>query len=325
LILEDQNMRERINCLIDYTADDPYAIEIRYHNKCWLKYVRSYQKMSEDDKLPRMHNVNLREAQSIFFDHIRTVIFEEHKLRSLQSLLTDYNSIISRYGFPTSAARSSFIKDILIREFEGKIGFQSRPKKNQGDFVYDTSGGGSYFEAALSAIGVSTEQLVRTVAERIRDDVKSIKLTPWPPRVEELEEEEELSPLMVQLLSALHGKTVIDLSPSTLCLASLITQYITKRPTTTAINATVTLHGMTRSKELVDSHYRLGMGISYRNVLFLRDLWTMHDLERCSVCPDEITEGEPSISIIDNDDFNNDTLTGGGTAHRCNWMFLQRI
>ena len=82
---------------------------------------------------------------------------------------------------------------------------------------------------------------------------------------------------------------------------------------------------MTRSKELVDSYYKLGMGISYQNVLLLRDLWAMHDLERCSICPDEITEGEPSISIIDNDDFTNDTLTGGGTAHRCNWMFLQRI
>jgi len=67
------------------------------------------------------------------------------------------------------------------------------------------------------------------------------------------------------------------------------------------------------------------MGISYPNVLFLRDIWTMHDLEQCSVCSDEINKGEPSISIIDNDDFSSDTLTGGGTAHRCNWMFLQHL
>jgi len=44
-----------------------------------------------------------------------------------------------------------------------------------------------------------------------------------------------------------------------------------------------------------------------------------------SICPDKITEGEPSISIIDNDDFTNNTLTGGGTAHHCNWMFLQCV
>ena len=44
-----------------------------------------------------------------------------------------------------------------------------------------------------------------------------------------------------------------------------------------------------------------------------------------SICPDMITEGGPSISIIDNDDFTNNTMTGGGTAHRCNWIFLQRV
>ncbi len=172
-------------------------------------------------------------------------------------------------------------------------------------------GGGSYVEAALSSVGVSSEQLVHNVAEQLRDDIKSVKPVPWPPRVEELEEEEELT---AQLLSALRRKKGVDLSPSTLALTSLITQYVTKRPTTTVINATITLHGMTRSKELVDSYYKLGMGISYSNVLLLRDVWTMHDLKRCSVCPDEIAEGEASISIIDNDDFLNDTLTGGGTA-----------
>ncbi|KAL8608985.1 hypothetical protein ACOMHN_050452 [Nucella lapillus] len=180
---------------------------------------------------------------------------------------------------------------------------------NQSDLVYDTSGGGSYIEAALSSIGVSSEQLVSNVAKRLKEDIKSIKLITWQPRVEELEEEEELSPLVVQLLSALRGKKDLDLSPNTLSLASLVTQYATNRPTPTSINATVTLHGITRSKELVDSNYKMGMGISYPNVLLLRDLWTMHDRERCSVCPVEVADGEPSISIIDNDDFRNDTLT----------------
>jgi len=65
--LEDQVMRERINCLIDYAADQPYALEIRYHLKCCLKYVRSYQKMSEDDKLPRMQDITLCEVQTVCF------------------------------------------------------------------------------------------------------------------------------------------------------------------------------------------------------------------------------------------------------------------
>lgn len=72
--------------------------------------------------------------------------------------------------------------------------------------MYDTTGGGSYVEAALSSIGVSSEQLVSNVAKRLRDDINSVKHVPWPPRVEELEDEEELSPLLLQLLSTLHGK-----------------------------------------------------------------------------------------------------------------------
>ena len=64
--------------------------------------VRTYQKMSDNEKLPLMNNVSLREVQTIFFDHIRVIIFEEHELRSLQSLRRDYSSIASRYGFPTS-------------------------------------------------------------------------------------------------------------------------------------------------------------------------------------------------------------------------------
>ena len=51
----------------------------------------------------------------------------------------------------------------------------------------------------------------------------------------------------------------------------------------------------------------------------------MYNLKRCSICSDQIAEKVPSISIIDNDDFRNNALTGGGTAHLTNWMYLQRI
>ena len=68
-----------------------------------------------------MQNITYREVQTMFFDHTRKVIFEEHEIRSLQSLLQDYCSITSQFGFPTSAVQSSFIKEILHKEFEGRI------------------------------------------------------------------------------------------------------------------------------------------------------------------------------------------------------------
>jgi len=71
--LEDQTMPDRINCLIDFAVDNPYALEIT--NAGWNMCITMYQRMSEDDKVPYLHNVTLHEAH---FDHIRAVIIEEH-------------------------------------------------------------------------------------------------------------------------------------------------------------------------------------------------------------------------------------------------------
>ena len=45
----------------------------------------------------------------MFFDYIGKVVFEEHELRSLQSLLRDYRSIISQYGFHTQCVMMNTI------------------------------------------------------------------------------------------------------------------------------------------------------------------------------------------------------------------------
>ena len=46
---------------------------------------------------------------------------------------------------------------------------------------------------------LNSEQRVHNVAIRLREDIHSVQLVPWPPRVEELKEEEEHSTLTVQL------------------------------------------------------------------------------------------------------------------------------
>ena len=100
IVLEDDAMRDQINCLIN-SVTDPFSSEIRYHQRCWLKYVGAYQKMSVEQKLPLLHEVTLREAQTMFLDHACQVIFDDHEIRTLQGLLRDYKSIVGTYGLPT--------------------------------------------------------------------------------------------------------------------------------------------------------------------------------------------------------------------------------
>ena len=61
VVLQDDAMRNRINCLID-SITDFFLTEIRYHHKCWLMYIGQYQKISVEEKLPLMHDVTYREA-----------------------------------------------------------------------------------------------------------------------------------------------------------------------------------------------------------------------------------------------------------------------
>ena len=114
MALEDQKMRDRINCLIDSAADQPYALEIRYHRKCWLK---KFQKMSEDDKLPQMQNITYREVQTMFFDHTQKVIFEEGHCRA-SSEITARSFLLLGFQHLVSGHHSS--KRFFIESLRGE-------------------------------------------------------------------------------------------------------------------------------------------------------------------------------------------------------------
>ena len=87
---------------------------------------------------------------------------------------------------------------------------------------------------------------------------------------------------------------------------------------------TVVIHGMTRSKELIDILHRCGICISYNDLLLLYAIWALRDAETSKTCPRGIAYGKPPIVIVDNGDFKIDTLTGNASgAHRTNVLYVQ--
>ena len=85
----------------------------------------------------------------------------------------------------------------------------------------------------------------------------------------------------------------------------------------------VMLHGLTKSREIIDVMNKDGLGISYNDVLRLRDFWVTTDLKHSLNCPFELAEGKPAVAIVDNDDFKSDTLTGADQPHRTYVMYVQ--
>lgn len=156
--------------------------------------------------------------------------------------------------------------------------------------------------------------------------IKDTPTVPWAPCIDRLEEDEQLCELLLKLLTWLKQpqRKTADLSPAPLSLASMIIYHITGQRTTTVINLGVSVHGMTRSKDLVDTLHKSGVCISYADTLLLYDHWGLMDVEASATCPQEIADGKPAIVIIDNDDFKIDTLTGNSTgAHQTTVMYVQ--
>ena len=319
-------MSSRLSRLVDSTSalTDPFANDIMYHRYCWQRYI-SNQEFSSDDAM-HLQNVSLSEARNLFFRHVDTVIFEEHEIRSLQSLLEDYKRIVSDYGYPVGDVKSSYLKELLIKEYQDRIGFKERNERNKSDWVYDVCGGGDYIELVMCSLNISDEQLLQNTARRLSKKVKATATIDWPPRVDNLEESEEVCELLVLLLTWLRhpDRTTSSINPTTLSLASMITSYVTGQRTISTINMGVTVHGMTRSKDLVETLHRSGVCISHADTLLLYDHWALMDVKASETCPQEIADEKPAIVIVDNDDFKIDTMTGSATgAHRTNVMFAQ--
>ena len=320
---DDEALKDRLNKLIE-TTTDPFAADILYHKACWNKYI-SYKQLTDSDKL-HLQNVSLSEARSLFFRHIDEVIFKQHEIRTLQSLLLEYKSIVSNHGYQVGYMKSSYLKEILVSEFKDDIGFQKRRAKNLSELVFDTRGGGDYIQYAVESFGITDEQLIDNMVPRIVKDIKKSQELPWPPTLEELEEGDEISHLLCRMLTRMKHPTrkTLDFSPETLSLASLVSQYVTGRRSAHSINMSITAHGMMRSRVLVDIMKKSAVFISYADILLLYDFWTLQDVELSAECPAELTEGKPAIAVCDNDDFPYDTLSGNAElAHWTNVMYVQ--
>ena len=112
---------------------------------------------------------------------------------------------------------------MIEKEFKNKIGLHDSFVKNISTIVYNASAGGSYIEAAINSWGVSDEQLINTVARRLKEKLTGDASIDWPPHVEELEQDERPNDLLRKLLTWLKNPAANDLSES--CLDREVVPY----------------------------------------------------------------------------------------------------
>ena len=209
----------------------------------------SHPVLSDEEHI-HLQKVSLIEAKYLFFRHVQKVVFEEHEIRTFQSLLKEYMAIMENFNHSAYGVKSSFLKTLLIREYEGSMGFHVRHQKNQLEVVYDKGNSNSYVEAAISCMEITDETLIKGCGERLVGKVKEKDPVFWPPKISQLEEPEVFSPLLIEFLTCLRMAKVSspERDPLVLSLASALTSFITKQRTKILINNSVTLHGIMRGK-----------------------------------------------------------------------------
>ena len=173
----------RITTLIDFinSGTDPFAIEVRYHHSSWQEHV-SHPVLSDEDHI-HFQNASLTEAKYLFSRHVRKVIFEEHEIKTLQSLLTECMTIMENYNCSAYGVESSFLKTLLIREYGESTGFHAWHQKNKSEVVYDKRNCSSYVETAISCMEITDETLIKHCAKRLVGKVKDKDPFPWPPKI----------------------------------------------------------------------------------------------------------------------------------------------
>ena len=172
---------------------------------------------------------------------------------------------------------------------------------------------------------------MQNLCSRLHSKINETEHVQWSPRIDQLEEEEDICHALVQFLGWM--KHCLPLPPpkketfrllSKNTLPSIITQYVTGKRTTTAINHGIYFHGHAHNKNLVDAFHEADFIISYTNMLLLYDVRDLEDVSESMFIPRELAKDVPAICIADHDNFKIDTMTCNyQQAHQTNVMFVQ--
>ncbi|XP_066923249.1 uncharacterized protein [Clytia hemisphaerica] len=258
----------------------------------------------------------------MFLESVERSLFQEGEMRTLKSLKEEYEQIREGFGI-LGETRTTFVKDCLVSKFGDRVVIQKRYKSNQSMIVFSLENSGICVESLINLWGISNAELFKATADRINKDFDSTNSRTWPPTVETLTETKNDETALKQFLDILirNKERVNDTKVEYIkeCIEFILTGNRTRLP----IMMSVTVHGLTRSKEIIELMSDAGIGISYKDVMKLHDCWAASDLENNPVCPSELAEGKAGTAIIDNDDFKDDGLTGAETSHRTNMMFIQ--
>ena len=83
------------------------------------------------------------------------------------------------------------------------------------------------------------------------------------------------------------------------------------------------MYGKTGSKNIINKLYRLGLGISYTELMFIQDKWTECSVGQSRTCPSNLRTGVIATHVFDNIDWKNKNINCQ-ESHYTNSVLVQK-
>ena len=324
---------QRLEILLSGSSHDIFAIDVFYHQSCYLKFVFSPIQDNQCDVDKEKEN----DVMQAFYYKVKTKIIRDKAAFLLNELLEDVKVLSDEEGLPCPPiSHTSTLKRRLIKEFNEALSFFPN-----GKFLLVHSSDVNpcqYAIAALHGCGLRDEDLARSFGRMIRRQLQSSskQKRQWPLTPEELTDLLDRGPLQ-SLYNAIYytmhdsakkneyGYAITNSHLEAIKIWSLSSDWeslLTRETSPKQAVMGLVIHRMTGSREVANMLHKCNHTISYRDIRVQNLAWARMVSSR-QLLLSNMRKGVTTHSTIDNNDGRQETLTGAGTTHDTNKTLFQ--
>ena len=324
---------KRLDILLSGPSHDIFAVDVYYHQSCYMKFALVPTKSNEGDD----NEERLEDVMQSFYYKVKSRILRDKGAFLLNELLEDIEILSDEQGLSSPAIQhTSTLKMKLIQEFGESISFFPH-----GRYLLVHSADTNpceYAIAALHGCGLRDNDIAKSFGRMVRRQVQKIadKKKQWPLTPEELTEMLDRGPaqcLYNAIYYTMHDHAKLNEygyaeTPTHLkaikiwSLASDWESLIAAQPTPKQAVMGLVIHRMTGSKEVANMLHKCNHVISYQDIRVQNLAWSRMVSSRQSQLSN-LRKGVCTHSTLDNNDGKQETLTGKGTTHDTNKTLFQ--
>ena len=217
-----------------------------------------------------VNDVTKKDVEQNFINHVNETIVNDEEPRTLKNLCKDYSNMLENFRLYKTVKSDT-------------IGFHTRHQRNKRAFVYSRRTGQTYYEAVLNGLEIADVDILFIACNRLRINIKQDTryYMPWPPNLNDLCNECKSESVMIRFLRNLTKTKLGSKNDAEICfLSECIHTLETKDKSQFQTAFSLLLHGLTRSKKLVNVASDLGVAVLFHNVLYLHECWAREGFER---------------------------------------------